>query len=503
MTATSPLTDLDRAERLALAGHRLTPPDTLAALAHDPDPAVRRAVAGNRASPVEVLTRLAADDEAPVRIRVAGNPSTPAHVITTLATDEDRAVRQRVLANPSAPVPTVVAALDDPDTRVTTAAFAAIRRRQAWPALPPDRACTAADQVSLAVRRLIASSPKTPTAVVDHLLAHETTQVQAASNPAASPAALFRASRSVISTDLALALAANPSTPTAMLDELSRRADPPALRTLVAAHPSTPVDVLVGCASSPSWYVRAATAGNPATPPTILEQLAADPSWAVRWAVAANVATPPSLLGPLAISGSAVALAVATNPAAPAGVVDQLVADPSVWVRGTAVGHGEASAEALARACATLAEPAWLLARAVTNLRCPDDVREVVGTWLALGGAAGHDIRFDPVTGRGNPGPTNRAARLNLAALADSDAHVVVDAHPLWPVRVARLSRSDADITAGIEDPSPEARRQIIRLPGIDPAVWPALRADPDRLVRSTAERRTSPPVRRMLRARR
>ncbi len=111
----------------------------------------------------------------------------------------------------------------------------------------------------------------------------------------------------------------------------------------------------------------------------------------------------------------------------------------------------------------------------------------MVGTWLALGGGGGHDARFDPVTGRGNPGPTTSVARHNVAALADDD---VVDTHPLWPVRVARASRPGADAAAALEDPSPDARRQLARLASLGLDECTTMLADADRAVRNTARRR-------------
>jgi hypothetical protein len=96
-----------------IAGHRNTPPETIALLARNEKPHIRAQVAGRKNAGEETLRRLADDDKSFIRSAVAANPKTPQDALEKLSEDPDDGVRWSVSTNESLPTETLYKMLDN------------------------------------------------------------------------------------------------------------------------------------------------------------------------------------------------------------------------------------------------------------------------------------------------------------------------------------------------------------------------------------------------------
>lgn len=96
-----------------IAGHRNTPPETIALLARNEEPHIRAQVAGRKNAGEETLRRLADDDKSFIRSAVAANPKTPQDALEKLSEDPDDGVRWSVSTNESLPTETLYKMLDN------------------------------------------------------------------------------------------------------------------------------------------------------------------------------------------------------------------------------------------------------------------------------------------------------------------------------------------------------------------------------------------------------
>ncbi|WP_104132326.1 hypothetical protein [Cryobacterium sp. M91] len=250
--------------RRTAADNERTGARTLARLAKSADESVRCAVAGNSRTPSETLSALAADPVHRVRAAAAGNESLDVALIIALANDEEPIVRARAAGCPRLDAAVLGDLLLDDDRSVRTAAF--------------NNAATTAECRDAATSAWVHAHPVSPTsrAKLEEMVANTRAEV----------------------------------------------------RMQVALDPSTPPDILrlLG-GERGSALVRRAVAANPNTPASTLALLADDKDTDVRHAVAFNGATPPEVLAALAGSSIDLALLVAMNPDAPAGVMDALAED--------------------------------------------------------------------------------------------------------------------------------------------------------------------------------
>ncbi len=88
-------------EKIKLAQHPKTPPETLKVLATDENSHIRRCVARNPNTLPGTLNVLATDEDYRVRCDVARNPNTPAETLKLLATDKNSYVLYWVAQNPN------------------------------------------------------------------------------------------------------------------------------------------------------------------------------------------------------------------------------------------------------------------------------------------------------------------------------------------------------------------------------------------------------------------
>jgi hypothetical protein len=127
------------------------------------------------------------------------------------------------------------------------------------------------------------------------------------------------------------ALLWNPHTPNSILERLL--ADPQineSFRAEIAKKLERDGSVLANLACDANLYIRKAVAGNFRAPPELLWSLAQDAEDAVREAVASNPGTPADLLADLAARCNPtpeIMLAIAANPNATEGLLEQLVAE--------------------------------------------------------------------------------------------------------------------------------------------------------------------------------
>ncbi len=211
-------------------------------------------------------------------------------------------------------------------------------------------------------------------------------------------------------------------------------------------------------ARSEHWDVRVAVVTNARTSPRLLRRFNERGTWAIRDAIAnrpdvASVVTSSVGWHPGA------RLTLATNPATPANVIAELLADVNPYVRAQARGHAAAPVGAVLEAAADPRRPAWELRRIAEHPGLVDAERDRILTWLALGGAEG-DVHFDPVSCTGTPGEVGQPHEDAYRYECDVDALL----SPLWRARRhvgiapqhGTLPR--ATVAAMARDPHPEVR---------------------------------------------
>lgn len=107
--------DSDRRVRVAVAGHRHTPPDLVAVLAYDPDPGVRATISRRTDLDAELVERLSRD---PVPVVRFPGPNATVEQLRRLAVDIDRDVKAQVALHPGTPPDVLEVLLASPEERV-------------------------------------------------------------------------------------------------------------------------------------------------------------------------------------------------------------------------------------------------------------------------------------------------------------------------------------------------------------------------------------------------
>jgi len=421
-------------------------------LAADAHSRVRKAVARHPSLTPELIDALAADDSPVVRDRIAVRRAvaTDADLAARLATSHRSDLRQMAAASAALPTPSMDVLASDTDVAVRIA----LAGNRSLSAQVTGRLAEDADE---GVRISVAKAPVIPSAVVDRLASDGSLKVRAAlaGNATCSRHALgLIATKSWREPQVLRALAANPAVPGPLLRRL-------------AGH---------------RWDIACVVAANPSCPARLLAsgRLCGSHILSVRMAVAAGSSNDPQLFRRLARDNPAVRLWLATNPALPVDILEALLSDGNVYVRGAAAAHRSAPPEALARMAEGMGAPAWILRAIAANPVCPPDLSDQLLTWLALGGAGPADARFDPITCSGYPGETGTNPTQWYRAEAEASPDPL--RHPLWRVRLAiPSSRKTTPYTWLAEmarDIRPEVRQVATRFPGMPAAVLKELSGD-------------------------
>jgi hypothetical protein len=202
-----------------------------------------------------------------------------------------------------------------------------------------------------------------------------------------------------------LAVATDPdAAPEALADLVSRAKREPRVQRALAANPRTPPPALRRLGRVDRWDVRALVAANPSTDVRTLDQLACDESWAVGVALASRPDLPPRVLEGADDWTAHERFALAGNPEVPVEIVERLLDDDVVYVRGRAAANPRARPESLRARVQAMTEPPWVLRAVAANPACPPDLAEELFTWIALGGTGAGDPTFDPVASHGPRG---------------------------------------------------------------------------------------------------
>ena len=307
-----------------------------------------------------------------------------------------------------------------------------------------------ADDDVAAIRCAVASNPRCPPVLLTILASDPASIVRsvAVGNVSCPEAVLAAATGD--DPDVRWFLAGNPACPSQALDVV---AEDSTLLHSVAANPNCSQQTLLrlaawqpgaevsdpGVARTRATDIRSFVASNPACPPEILQQLAGDPTTRVRAAAAANPDIAARALQKLAASPDvAVQAAAASNPACPPQMIRKLVrsADPS--------GSGLRVVSAAAANAACPQDLLWDLARStnpalrravVTN---PAATAEMLG-WIA--GCGDDDARWGAARHRSAP-----AVLVSRLARDTSDK-----------VRAVAVSNSACplgELAASLDDPS-------------------------------------------------
>lgn len=276
----------------------------------------------------------------------------------------------------------------------------------------------------------------------------------------------------------------------------------------LASNPGCPRTLMWCLARWGKWDVASAVAANAHCPARLQNYLAKSPHWAVRASVASNPVTDRRVLRILShsyLSPELVLMALATNPSIETGIVDQLLAHKSPYVRGVAAAHPAASPSALAELAEGLREPGWILRAIGANPVCPAELSDQLLTWLALGGAVNSDPSFDPVACTGHPGDTRFTAG---SWYAEQGRDMWAYKHPLWRVR-AVVSGTNGRIPIDhvqllSRDPNAQVRGLVTRLNGVPITCMIELARDADPTVanRAAARVKASPRAVRRVRLR-
>lgn len=427
-------------ERCALAADPTGDPATLAALGRDATTGVRALVAANPASTADLLERLADDETPEVRSAVAAHPHAAPGLLHRLVADSEPDVRISVAFNARTMPADRAHLLADARARVRQAALYRLIRDSSWETLP---------NVAVAAGPLESASFER--------------RVLAASDPAL-PVPLLEASADSADEGVRAAVAANPSCPAERLEVLAGAKSSASVLVAAASNPSASPDVLRRLARSKNFHVLVALGGNPALPEALLPRLLGHRWWAVRWGVAGSPHLRHDQFEQLVTDVAPIRLRLAANPATPPDVVDALVSDREVWVRGVALSHPAVLPDTLRSAAGDLDQPAWLLHGVAANPNCPDALRDEIEAWTMLGGGAG-DPGFDPVTCLGHPAdPAESPAVVAFERLGKGRR--LDDPHPLHRSRPHQGLADEphtVDVGVMLRDPEPAVRLTVLR----------------------------------------
>lgn len=281
--------------RQFVAAYPLSPSHLLETLAQAaPEPAVLALLATNPRTPPHLLTQFSAHADPAVRAQAALHPQLPSRELLALAEDTDRGVRRSVAANPALRLPQFALLAGDADTTVRL-------QLAGHPALPKPVALALAADASASVRVRTVARAKAEEEVLLGWAASDEEEIQ-----------LALASRSDLSTALWRTLVQSPH---------------PAVRRAVrTVRPLDEVDLL-HLAARGDTEERIWVAGRDLLARPLQNLLAQDVALEVRAALAANVSLDEEIARYFVGQAEpAVCVPLATNPAVPLDLVQELAA---------------------------------------------------------------------------------------------------------------------------------------------------------------------------------
>lgn len=287
-------TDVPEARQF-VAAYPLSPSHLLETLAQSaPEPAVLALLATNPRTPPHLLTQFSAHAEAAVRAQAALHPQLPPRELLALADDAERAVRRSVAANPSLRLPQFALLAGDAD--------AAVRLQLAsHPALPKPVALTLAADASASVRVQTVARAKVEEEVLLGWAASDEEEIQ-------------------------LALAARADLTPALLRMLVHSPHAAVRRAVREVRPLDEVDLL-HVVTRGETDERIWVAGRDLLARPLQDMLAQDVAAEVRAALAANVSLDEEIARYFVGQAEpAVCVPLATNPAVPLDLVQELAA---------------------------------------------------------------------------------------------------------------------------------------------------------------------------------
>lgn len=398
---------------------------------------------------VDDLRALAAHQSPKVRRIVAANPAAPADVLQALAVDGSESVRRRAVTNPSMPISCIVEhrlLLDDPHL---------LDRAMAGRTLSADDAHLLARAPQLPYRALAASSPALQPDDVRHLATFDDLLGALAAAHPLPRRAFLRATRgSNLDTIEALAGSRwNGGFRRWWLTDGPIGERKLVARRVLAEHDRTSRVHLYRLRWFTRWQVKAALVRRGAVSRSTLRWWTRFGPDGLRVAVAEHPRTPAGALRAMANMSSVCRIAVARNPSLSPQLTRQLAASREPWIAGTALANPNLPLDDIERLAEDASLKPWQLRQLALNPSCPDDTREQVLTWLALGGAGAGDPLFAP--------DGNAAQRMPMATWEEFAPHL----HRLSPVahfraravaNAKQIGRND--VRALAHDPSPAVR---------------------------------------------
>ncbi|MEN9643687.1 MAG: hypothetical protein RL238_356 [Actinomycetota bacterium] len=486
-------------DELCTAGTPSTDPATIEQLRGHADVRVRVLCARHpHLSPTAVVA-LARDAKAPVRAAIAARADLPSDVVSTLVRDHDRRVRRTVLRHQDIDVEMLVEIIGS-GNGTPAMEERLIERLRVDPALtltlfqdPRWRWIASAGRFeSKAARRFAAAERWSGLLIAQRASLSDAAALAVARSPfpevqeaiARRDDLSDRVRRRMVLRGRANAAA-----------EVMRRPQPLAVRMAAACRRSTLMRVaramsstspyfLWHSASSAHFSIQLAVALNPHAGPRARKRLRS----ALRWALDEGLARRQDLDDTEYISlarHGAVLLRLAENPRTPLRAIDWMISYGDQFVSQLSRIHPSRPIGRIHAVADDGDAPKWLLRRLAAVPTLPDDLRERVLVWLALGGGSG-DPNFDPVTCAGTPGDLGQARQQAYRDVAGANA---ADSS-LWMTRMMKAvgaSTLTEDVLVRLaRDAHPLVRTNAARFNGV--TTTRELRSDPDAGVRRQAE---------------
>lgn len=290
--------------------------------------------------------------------------------------------------------------------------------------------------------------------------------------------------------------------------------DSVSLNRAAAAHSATPEAAVFACANRRlHWSVRHAALSRPDLHPMLANSIiktwrdagpevrpGANGEWATvatyppsdLACLAANPATPAGALDRLANSRLPMVLVeVARNPSTPVERIIELLGASDDIIAGAAAANPSIPPATLATWLEIEERPGWMAYRGAKNPACPEEVSEMVLTWMSVGGYTDNNT-FDPASELGSPTTTG-------IDVAWTTSHAL--AHGPWNysslARVRALQwRSDppAEVRQSIaatlaEDRNTSVRRVVLSHGPLLASTVDVLADDPDQEIAAMAVR--------------
>jgi hypothetical protein len=486
-------------EELRTAGTPSTDAATIDRLRGHRDVRVRVLCARHPRLSADGVHTLAGDAKAAVRAALATRDHLPSEVVSTLARDLDRRVRRTVLRHQEIDVDMLIEIIGaGHGTPVMEARL--VERLRIDPALtltlfrdPRWRWIASAGRFeSKAAREFAAAERWSGLLIAQRASLSDSAALAVARSPFPEVQEAI-ARRADLSDRVRLRLVVRGRRNAAA--EVMRRAQPRAVRMAAACRRSTLMRAARASSSTSPYYlwhsassahfsIQLAVALNPSSGPRARKRLRSSLRWALDEALARREDLEDVEYLSLSRHG-AVLLRLAENPRTPLRAIDWMISFGDQFVSQLSRIHPSRPIERIHAVADDGDAPKWLLRRLASSPTLPDELRERVLVWLALGGGSG-DPNFDPVSCTGTPGelgqPTDQAYR-------DAGGANAVESS-LWLTRmmkaVGTTTLTDDALHRLAKDSHPYVRSNAARFNGVTSTR--ELRSDPDAGVRRQAE---------------